>query len=309
MNILCLDAEFAVQEILELSVWRLTGWPMKTERTQALHQYFRPARERRWPGSQRVHHITPQMVADKPRFSRMKAGIQKMFDEADVIVGFAVENDLEALRFEGISGLDKKRVIDVRDLHWLVNTSKDGVGLDERKGLSVTAEQLGMEFSEDEAHGADYDTRMTLACFERLMEDFAATIGNGAEETGHDAAALVDTYYDRWQEASENYYREFAKGWVYIQKWKDTYRIKANRLSEPGGKDVVAVVRVAARNRALDEIDQHFSRRRDSQDTRCYNLKPEDIKWFETYSNEYDGQEQMHRKMMELRQSAARLHV
>ena len=72
-------------------------------------------------------------------------------------------------------------------------------------------------------------------------------------------------------------------------------------MSEPSGDKVVAAIPVNARYRALDEMDARFHKRRHPLDRNVYRLTKTDIEWFKTYSNEYDGQEPLHRKMQDLR--------
>lgn len=304
MNIICLDAEFAIKEVLELSVWGFEFGNPDSKPRQVFHQYFRPREERRWPGSQRVHHISPAMVARKPGFSEWRKRIQQIVDEADVVVGFAIENDIEALEREGITGLADKPCVDVRDLHWLVRTRHDGVELDARKGLAATAGDLGVEFSENLAHGADYDTRITLDCFRRLAAEFELLEFGEGEKPGSEE--WLRRYLVRWDEEREAFLKRFAHGWVALQKWGEGYRLKASRMNVPAGSDIEVDIEVNARQRALDEIDAHFDRRRSSRDVHLYNLTAKDVEWFRKYSNEYDGQEPLHRRMAELRAQAAR---
>lgn len=301
MKILCLDAEFAVMEILELSVWEMPEWPDSDIRRQSYHGYFRPVRERRWPGSQRVHHISPEMVAAKPPFRTERHRLQQLIDSADLIVGFAIDNDLEALAREGITGLDRKPSVDVRDLFWLAAAPSTREPLESRKGLAWTAGELGVEFSEKLAHGADYDTRVTLKCFETLMQGYRTK--GPAGERGQETLAR---YFDEWDREREAYAREFAKGYIaLIPGPNGSYRVRSSRQA-PDTDKALTVIRVAARNRAMDEIDARFDKRRNPHDSRTYLLKPVDIEWFENYSNEYDSQEHIHKKMLELRQNAAR---
>lgn len=298
MNLICFDAEFAIREILELSIWGLDfGADAGTKPRQVFHQYFRPRRETRWPGSQRVHHISPQMVARKPHFPEWRSRIQKIINEADVIVGFAVDNDIDALEYEGITGLRDKPTVDVRDLHWLVHTRLEGVELDARKGLAVTAGDLGLDFSENLAHGADYDTRLTLACFRHLAAEFADT---------SDGRKWLETYQTIWNKEREEFLRKFAHGWVALQEWREGYRVKAARLNPPSGADVIKTIEVNARWRAQDEIDAKFDKLRHPRDPKVYCLRPKDLEWFAAYRNEYDGDEPLHRRMAELRAEAAR---
>ncbi len=308
MKGICFDAEFAneaglPEEILELSIWQTEGLGPEATHRQVFHQYFRPVYHRRWPHSQPVHHISPAMVAGKPHFKEWRKKIQEIVSQADFIVGFALENDIEALEKEGIKGLAEKRRVDVRDFHWLQNTRHQGVDLNSRKKLAITAEDLGVEFSENLAHGADYDTRKTLECFRTLMDAFVKS--ELLEEKGEEEKLAC--YLTRWDEEREKALKEYARGWVALNRWHEGYRIKATRQQPQAKPDLVVAVEVGARQRALDEIDARFDKKRSDRDPSVYLLKNQDIEWFRKYRNEYDGQEPLHKKMMELRQSAYKL--
>lgn len=306
MKIICFDAEFAneagyPEEILELSIWQTEALGPDAPKRQVFHQYFRPVEHRRWPHSQSVHHISPAMVAGKPHFAEWRRKIQQIVDEADLIVGFALENDITALEREGIKRIAEKPAVDVRDLHWLQNTRHQGVDLNSRKNLAVTAGDLGVEFSENLAHGADYDTRITLECFQTLIAAFRRD-----ENPEGDEAAVLDRYAARWVQERENFLREYAHGWVALVKWHEGYRLKASRMAPPKGEGVEKVIEVGARYRALDEIDARFDRLRDPRDARVYRLGKKELAWFAAYANEYDGSEPLHKKMSELRVAAAK---
>ncbi|MDE7159615.1 MAG: hypothetical protein K2O24_02030 [Muribaculaceae bacterium] len=303
------DAEFAIKEILELSIFSLGYHTADSsdesvsdsidesasarESKEIFHEYFKPRNETHWPGSQRVHHISPAMVRHRPGFIKFRPTVQRLIDEADCLVGFAIDNDIEALRFAGVHGLDDKPVIDIRDLHWLCHGRDAGVALDSRRGLSVTAGELGIDFNETDAHGASYDTLKTMECLNVLLKQF--------EEKYPSDSPLLAHYLQVWDTERENYYREYAKGWVAIVESGDGYRIKTSRMSPPEGDKVVAVIPVNARHRALDEIDARYDKRRHRLDRKVYMLTKADIEWFKAYTNEYDGQEHLHRKMQELR--------
>lgn len=308
------DAEFAIQEVLELSIYSLdkdtsdgqhytdnNDTRKATDLKEIFHQYFKPRNEYRWPGSERVHHISPRMVSHRPHFSRFRPMIEEIIDKADCLVGFAISNDIEALRREGIRNLDDKPYIDIRDMHWLCHGRDAGVELDARRGLAATAEELGVEFSDSDAHGASYDTRKTMECLEALLDTFTAKY-----PMTEDRNDLLAHYLQVWDKEREDYLREYAKGWIAIMEARDGYRLKASRLSEPKGDKVVSCVHVMARNRALDEMDAKFAKRRHPEDRHVYRLTQADIKWFENYTNEYDGQEGLHKKMMDLRSGGMR---
>lgn len=295
------DAEFAVQEVLELSIYsydhdRTGAGPGAEAHREVFHQYFKPRNEYRWPGSERVHHISPRMVAHRPHFSRFRPMVQEIIDGADCLVGFAISNDIEALKREGVRGLDDKPYIDIRDLHWLCHGLERGIELDARRGLAATAEELGVDFSDSDAHGASYDTVKTMECLERLLGAFVEKYPLPEAESD-----LLAHYLQTWDTEREAYLKEYAKGWIAVTEAREGYRLKASRLTEPKGDKVVACVRVNARNRALDEMDARFAKRRHPEDRHVYRLTREDIKWLEAYANEYDGQEGLHRRMMDLR--------
>ncbi len=296
------DGEFTDrQQMLELSMYAfdhcLAGSSTPSEgHREVFHQYFKPRDEYRWPSSERVHHISPRMVAHRPYFSRFRPMIEDIIAAADCLVGFAISNDIDALRREGVKGLDDKPYIDIRDLHWLCHGREAGVELDARRGLSVTAGELGIDFSDTDAHGASYDTLKTMECLEVLIDSFKEKYP--LKEEGQD---LLAHYLQIWDTEREAYYEEYAKGWIALTEANGGYRLKASRLSEPKGDKVVATVRVMARNRALDEMDARFDRKRHPQNPHVYRLGEADIKWFRSYANVYDGQEPLHRKMQELR--------
>ncbi len=300
-KIICFDAEFANLEILELSVYADT-LPASESPREIFHSLFKPENEHRWPGSQRVHHISPQMVRHSPFFRRHRAEIQKMIDTADCLVGFAIENDIEALRREGVEIPIDKPVIDVRDLHWLVEGMQKGVELDARKGLAVTAEELGVEFSDQDAHGASYDTVKTLECFRLLIDRFVTE--KLLLPPGEMPEDIVERYLERWDSEREVYLEHFARGWVSLIETRDGLRLKASRLAPP--EKAVATIEVKARQRALNEIDARFDRKRHRDHPSVYILKQSDIDWFLKYTNTYDGDESMHRRLLDLRHRAAR---
>ena len=306
-RLICFDAEFANLEILELSVFADTLGGEEAPR-EIFHSLFKPEHERSWPGSQRVHHISPAMVRRSPYFRRHREEIQKLIDGADCLVGFAIENDIEALRREGVEIPDGKAIVDVRDLHWLVEGNAKGIELDARKGLAVTAAELEIEFKDEDAHGASYDTLKTLECFRVLMDRFAQKVSDthtdaeGAESAPQD---LLEAYFTQWNEAREIYMENFAHGWVSLIETRDGYRLKASRIAPPDEGKAAATIEVKARQRALNEIDAHFDRKRHRDHPSIYVLKPADIEWFKAYTNVYDADEPMHRRLHELRQKAA----
>lgn len=302
IRFIAFDAEFAIQEILELSIFTHEADDATSPESfpdvvpeETFHQYFKPRTERFWPFSQKVHHISPKLVAHRPFITRFQDEIERQMKGADYLIGFDIHNDINALENEGVSVGDTERIIDVKDLHWLVYGRENGVPLDGRKGLEVTAGELGMEFEDNKAHGASYDTLITMKCFLHLI---------GVYSKNHPEAGikeLLQLYREEWEFASDEYHREFAKGYLSLIPAAGGYRLKVSRNP---ARNAELSIPVNARKRALNEVDAKFFKRLSKTDHSVYCLKPADIEWLKGYSNEYDSQEQIHQKMYELRHKA-----
>ena len=161
-----LDAEFTdTQEILELTIASLEG-------DIIYHQYFKPVESSRWPNSQRIHHITPSMVADKPTFDRCRDKIQTIIDRASYICGFAVDNDLRHLDEHGIYIADDKHVVEVRNWYWVLRGKDKGLDFGITPGLSAALTDMEIAFDDSEAHSATADTLNTLKLFMSLSDSY-----------------------------------------------------------------------------------------------------------------------------------------
>lgn len=82
-------------EVLQLAIVRLDG-------TVAYDGYFKPRRKRSWPAAEKVNHISPEMVADKPSILDEKDRIEGVFTTGRVVCGWNTEYDVSMLRSSGI---------------------------------------------------------------------------------------------------------------------------------------------------------------------------------------------------------------
>lgn len=290
-GIICLDAEFADStnnEILELSVYG-------EGRDEIFHGYFRPVRTRSWKGSERVHHITPAMVADKPSFASMLGVIQPLFDAADIIIGFAPGNDITHLEASGVEGLDTKRVVDVREWYWFLIGRHNGVDYYGVPGLAAVAAEMGVEFEAGAEHSASGDTEVTFKVFDLLESRFAAEYP-GVE--GEDERQLIARFAALCGEAVEEYERGKARGYVYLVRKPGGYRLKVSGRSE-APDDCVASIEVADRHKAEYDLSKLWRRREAGDRPHLYRLTDRDIDTFRAYANEYDaGQSRWYRSLM-----------
>lgn len=295
MNAICLDSEFIAHahELLELSVFSEDG-------REQYHSLFKPRRVKHW--SSAVHGITPQDVADAPRFRYHKERVQRIIDSASHIIGFAIANDIAELRESGIKRLAGKTLIEVRDLYWLCRGRRCGFTLFNGPGLGFCAQDMGIEFTEGNRHTASGDTGATLELYNRLMEIFVSE--NPEAET-------LDTA-GRWQLASEQiergrseYFRECAHGFIMLMptEQKGVFHLKAAAsLSADAKEPAVATIEVADRYTAEYELHALFRNYSVKHGAFKYRLKPSMIEKFRRYSNDFDEERSaFYKKMLRTR--------
>lgn len=252
LSCLCLDAEFAshrdVLEMLELSI-------VDSEGTVIYDHRFKPATIRRW--NLIPHGISPEMVAAEPSFASCRPSIQRIIDGADYLMGFALENDLRRLEAQGTHRLDEKHIIELRDWFWHIYGSKHGLDYAKDIGLARCCSELGVEVDPDKAHGAAYDTLVTLQCFHILLESFNADRGPFAS-----FGDLYSTFMEEFGEAKKAYDLEAARGYCSIFTIDNPtgilhYRFEAKRQApDPSRADLIASIPVANRRKAIIDMSQ-----------------------------------------------------
>ena len=284
-KILFLDAEFVDnQEIIELSVWNHLG-------KEVYHQFFRPAEIDEWPLSQTVHHISPEDVAESPAFTRCRRDIQKIIDEAEYIVGFAVSGDINHLKASGIARLDQKKVIDIKHLFWLylgMDRELDFYGI---PGLGKVSEMLGIEFGEKGAHSASEDTLVTLKCFNALAAMIPDAPYDG--ESYESFCKSMERYQEEFDVAKDNYERKKAHGWIHIFSTpeKSIYKLSFKRREPEESDMLVGKVEVGDLSKAESEVIGMFQRKMLPGRRSLFRLSKKDLKDLLAYSNEYGNEE------------------
>ena len=273
MKLICLDAEFAdANEILELAVYDY-------EENQVYESLFRPERVKEWRNSQRIHHISPQMVKNKPTFAQCRADVQQLIDSTDYIVGFAVDNDVRMLERSGIERIDERTVVDVRDIYWHCIAKHNGIGLNSVPGLASCAGELGIAFDEEnKEHSAGGDTLVTLRCLKAMIRKDAP-----ADEEEALRTLIADTDADK-----REYRRENAKGFIHLLKGTRGYTLKTSTHERLSRNDVVATVAVEHRDRAEVDLLMHFAKKTLRGEHRIFDLRERDIAYFKAYTNTYD---------------------
>ena len=63
-----------------------------------LNSLVRPRKARRWPFTEKIHHITPRMVAKAPTLEDLSDRIAEILANAEEIIGYSVSNDWRYLK-------------------------------------------------------------------------------------------------------------------------------------------------------------------------------------------------------------------
>lgn len=219
MHIACLDTESTstgrFNEILELAIYSARG-------ELILNSLYKPRRNRRWPHSEKVHGISPLMVQNKPYFQNCLRKVQKIFDRSQMVLGFALDNDVRILEQSGVTGLLPEKCLDVRELFWGVYGNELSMDFYHVPSLVKCAEFCGYVWEEGTAHSAAADAKATLYCYEVLMRKFLQQydLCRLPEEKERLTDEQIYLGWHRLQEMvrTELHNRavEKARGWLYL---------------------------------------------------------------------------------------------
>ena len=59
----------------------------------------RPLRKKKWKDSEKIHHISPEMVADAPTLEELIPEIKRIFAGADHIIAYGVSTDFSHIKY------------------------------------------------------------------------------------------------------------------------------------------------------------------------------------------------------------------
>lgn len=173
-NILIFDTETTglspyTDELLQISAVDINGTPL-------LNSYVKPEKHTEWPEAQAVNHISPETVKNAPTFKELKDQMQKLIDNADLIVTYNGKFDMDFLQLNGIKVDPQKPHLDVMKAFAPVYGEKFKNGQPKTKKLVEAAGYYGFDFK---AHDSLGDSLATLKIgqklygnsFERLTQD------------------------------------------------------------------------------------------------------------------------------------------
>ncbi|MCH3696237.1 3'-5' exonuclease [Campylobacter lari] len=112
LNVIVIDTETTglrewEDEILQLSIIDETGYLI-------FDKYFKPKYKSTWIEAQKIHGIKPAFVQNKASIDNYKIQLEKIFNDADVIIGYNLDFDLKFI----------KRVIDFKKPMFCIDVMK-----------------------------------------------------------------------------------------------------------------------------------------------------------------------------------------
>lgn len=294
LQCICLDAEFASwRDILEMLELTMTD----SEGKVIFNHRFRPARIRKW--NLIPHGIRPSDVEREPSFASCRPSIQRILDGARYLIGFAIDNDIRRLEGQGVRRLNRPHIIEIRDWFWLIYGREAGLDYAQDIGLARCCKELGVEIDPDQAHGAAYDTAITLRCFHVLLERF---VKSHADRAFASFDELYDTFAQEFGEAKKAYDLAAAHGYCTIYATETEsgkgFRFAASKEApDPERSDIVATIEVANRRKAILDLSKLLTGQALSSNRFYFSRLPQErLRRFKEYTNAADIDELNHAK-------------
>ena len=156
-------------DILQLSIVDEQG-------NELFNRMFNPTKKTEWPEAAAVNGITPEKVRNLPAFSAYQAEIQRIFDDASLLVGYNQRSfDDEFLAANGIS-IDSSKSVDVMfkfsEFYGEANTHPEGFNKTpyKWKKLGQAADFFGYDWGTEHAHDSLADAKATMFVYRNLTE-------------------------------------------------------------------------------------------------------------------------------------------
>lgn len=271
-SIIFIDTEFTstTSEILELCVVNGAGEVL-------YHNHFKPVRAKYW--KKFPHNITKMRVRHCRSFRRCLADIQPLFDNAELVCGFAVDNDFRHLAEEGLH-ISPEKALELRYLYWVLRHDTPQVSDPfNLPGLSACATELCPGVDLDAEHSAKGDTITTYRLFGALT---AALPQHDWSDTPNAWRECLDEY----RQGVADYYRRRAHGYVVLQPVDGGYAM-ATAKELPSDADGDFCVEVADRFHALAHFHDKFCRRL-LRNQQGYALQDSDMDYIRNFRNSFD---------------------
>ncbi|WP_295364553.1 3'-5' exonuclease [uncultured Succinivibrio sp.] len=134
-------------------------------------RFYKPSNHTSWYYAQKVNHISPEMVANKPSIETDAEEIKEIFASHSLVLGYNTKFDLRLLEnnIEGFKDLEIK-FEDVHNLYRKCENLKKTPQLEKHDLTSVSA-TLGFKLAENDfMHNSLTDVKATLFIFKKIIE-------------------------------------------------------------------------------------------------------------------------------------------
>ncbi len=132
-----------------------------------LNSYVKPYWSNNWDEAAKIHHITPEMVADAPYPHELVSKVLTIFESAKTLVAYNGEFDLRFLEAWGVKPNKNQKIVDVMKMFApIYGEWNEYFGNYKWQPLTKCASHYGYEFK---AHDSLEDVRATLYCYNKII--------------------------------------------------------------------------------------------------------------------------------------------
>lgn len=154
----------AEDEILQVSI-------IDNEGAVLFDSYIKPTQHTEWAEAERIHHITPEMVADAPTIAEVMPEINDILNRYDKIVGYNLKFDKAFLENNGAEFLSTEYADVMKMFAPIYGEWNDQRGSYKWQKLTIAADYYGYDWSEHkEAHNSLGDCYATLHVYKEINE-------------------------------------------------------------------------------------------------------------------------------------------
>lgn len=154
----------AEDEILQVSI-------IDNEGAVLFDSYIKPTQHTEWAEAERIHHITPEMVADAPTIAEVMPEINDILNRYDKIVGYNLKFDKAFLENNGAEFLSTEYADVMKMFAPIYGEWNDQRESYKWQKLTIAADYYGYDWSEHkEAHNSLGDCYATLHVYKEINE-------------------------------------------------------------------------------------------------------------------------------------------
>lgn len=154
----------ADDEILQVSI-------IDNEGAVLFDSYIKPTQHTEWAEAERIHHITPEMVADAPTIAEVMPEINDILNRYDKIIGYNLKFDKAFLENNGAEFLSTEYADVMKMFAPIYGEWNDQRGSYKWQKLTIAADYYGYDWSEHkEAHNSLGDCYATLHVYKEINE-------------------------------------------------------------------------------------------------------------------------------------------